>query len=455
VTTKKLRGGSLRTIVDPFPGLTITSITGYVDYRFRTSHYDGDGTSQDIFTVFRDEHSDTFSEEVIGSFTRGGLEWLAGIYYLKDRWTQTNDAFVDALGVASAAGTAALEQIVPGADSLVLAGAENANIENDNRERSQSRSAFTDVTYSLRDWLRVYAGGRYMKEEKEHLLWSRTTVLTPAGPVSNPACDPSRQRFDVGTGTGRVGLQVDVLADVMTYAQFATGFKPGGFAIATCGDSFEAEKVRAVELGWKSQWFDDRLRLNGAAFYYEYPNLQVEEVRFPEIEVNNADAEVRGVEFELDGLLLDWLEASVNGTWLDAFYTHFVNSDNAASLTGGPERNLAGNVLNRSPHFSGAAALEARSRFARFGTLLVRGETSFSTRYALREFNDPTDFQKAYAIGNFFVTWHSPAERLLLRAYVKNVADEPLLQGLLGIAGYKAASFGMPRTAGVEAGLRW
>ena len=40
----------------------------------------------------------------------------------------------------------------------------------------------------------------------------------------------------------------------------------------------QPEEIKAYTIGFKSQWFDDKLRVNSEAFYYDYKNLQVQSV---------------------------------------------------------------------------------------------------------------------------------------------------------------------------------
>lgn len=456
VSNRRMIGGSLKTIVDLLEPLRLSALTGFVDYRFTTDEYDGDGTSLNTFTVFREENSSTFTQEAILHWTDSPFDWLVGGFFMFETFTQTNDALVDPAAVAGAGASSFLSQIAPGIDPVLLQSSESVNIENDSDEESLNYAAFTDVTYSFTDALRLFGGARYLRDTRDHLLVSVTTAETPGGPVRNFACEEDRQSFDVQKLTGRVGSQYDVLQDAMVYGQFSTGFKSGGFAKATCGDFFEPEELDAFEVGWKSRWLGQRLRLNGALFYYDYANLQVEEVRFPEINVNNAQAEVFGAEFEAHSLLpLDGLEASLHGTFLDARYTDFLNSDNAEGLTGGPVEDLEGNVLNRSPKFAGGGSLQYLLPLGEWGSVVSRFEANYSTKYALRDFNRPTDFQPAFWLLNAHLNFFSVNEHLSVRAFVKNATDEPVLVGLLGIAGYKAASFALPRTFGAEILYLW
>ncbi|KAK0358498.1 hypothetical protein LTR94_035179, partial [Friedmanniomyces endolithicus] len=65
----------------------------------------------------------------------------------------------------------------------------------------------------------------------------------------------------------------------------ARGVKSGGFTTYNSPNSqaarpFKPEIVIAYETGIKSDLFDRRLRLNGALFYYDYKDQQVQGIEF-------------------------------------------------------------------------------------------------------------------------------------------------------------------------------
>ena len=77
----------------------------------------------------------------------------------------------------------------------------------------------------------------------------------------------------------RAALAYQATPDVNIYAQFATGFKGGGINprpyYVLQIQPFAPETVKSYELGFKSQWFDRRLRLNVAAFHNKYQDIQL------------------------------------------------------------------------------------------------------------------------------------------------------------------------------------
>lgn len=112
--------------------------------------------------------------------------------------------------------------------------------------------------------------------------------------------------------------------DLLFYATYSEGFRPGllnrpggaagpnGFTVPFAVDT---DEVKNYELGWKTELFQNSLRLNGSAFFVEVTGLQttifdpaISNLFFSD---NAANAEIQGVEgdftwapFEFDGLTI-------------------------------------------------------------------------------------------------------------------------------------------------------
>ena len=109
--------------------------------------------------------------------------------------------------------------------------------------------------------------------------------------------------------------------DVLLYATYSEGFRPGllnrpggaagpnGFIVPFVVDT---DEITNYEFGWKTELFDNSLRLNGSAFYVEIEGLQTT-IFDPSItnlffSDNAADAKVQGLEADFT-----WAPYSVDG----------------------------------------------------------------------------------------------------------------------------------------------
>ena len=132
--------------------------------------------------------------------------------------------------------------------------------------------------------------------------------------------------------SGRLGFDYRLSNDILLYLFYDRGFKPGGLNAAvppafqaSTAFTYDSEVVDSLEVGVKSFLLDDRLVLNGAAFYYEYTGLQVSRIRNNTSVNDNIDASAMGLELEgvwqaesLPGLTADfaygWLSTKVAAT---------------------------------------------------------------------------------------------------------------------------------------------
>jgi iron complex outermembrane receptor protein len=109
----------------------------------------------------------------------------------------------------------------------------------------------------------------------------------------------------------------------MLYASYNHGFRSGSFnTVGVTGVPVDPETIDAYEIGLKSEWMDNRLRLNGAAFFYDFTDLQVVISRGSSTDLLNAGkAEIYGLDLELQASVTDNLTLRAGGAFLDTEYT--------------------------------------------------------------------------------------------------------------------------------------
>ena len=74
--------------------------------------------------------------------------------------------------------------------------------------------------------------------------------------------------------TPRVNLTYKFTEEAMVYATYSEGFRPGGINRRGTLPPYEADWLTNYELGWKTTWFDNRLRFNGAVFIQKWDDFQ-------------------------------------------------------------------------------------------------------------------------------------------------------------------------------------
>ena len=139
-------------------------------------------------------------------------------------------------------------------------------------------------------------------------------------PTLGAPCTNLVQDVSESGHTPRVNLTYKIDADHMLYATYSKGFRPGGAnrtSQAGIGP-YQADYLTNYELGWKTQWFDHRVRWNGAFFYEDWKNFQFAFLgpNSLTIIVNGGAAKAYGMESELEWKVAPSLSLSTNFTLL-------------------------------------------------------------------------------------------------------------------------------------------
>ena len=127
--------------------------------------------------------------------------------------------------------------------------------------------------------------------------------VIPSTPMQRRADD----NIDDDEWTGKIGVDYTTEAGHLLYASASHGYRNGGFNAQAFFDpseltSVDAETLDAFEVGFKSEWLDGSLQLNGAAFFYTYENqqfLNIDPDTLAQTLVNIDESEILGLELEL------------------------------------------------------------------------------------------------------------------------------------------------------------
>ncbi len=194
----------------------------------------------------------------------------------------------------------------------------------------------------LEDRLTLTAGLRYTYEKKEQTRnYDCIYIFDPNNPAGNN-CDfvpdivnlKADKSFDNLSPMGNVAFQIT--DDLLGYARVARGFKSGGFngravTAAAFTEPYDEETLTSYELGVKSDWLDNRLRLNASGFFNDYDDLQVAVFEPTAGQIvsklqNAAKAEIWGAEVELTAIPLPGVDVRATYAFLDPEYKEFCNT---------------------------------------------------------------------------------------------------------------------------------
>lgn len=228
--------------------------------------------------------------------------------------------------------------------------------------------------------------------------------------------------------------------------------------LLTQSTSFSPDWVWSYELGEKSYFFDRRLILNFAAFYETWNNPQLAtDLAGVGVTVNGADAEIKGIEPQLQVRFnRDW-DLSVNGEWTEA---KFVQS---SAIAGFP----AGAQVPDTPKFQGSAILQWHHDLSDRASLIgsveedytgARTNAPYGETLTLLNYDQTVIHLRAYSMVNlrFGVrAFTSGGARWTASLFVDNLTDNQVLldpqpQIALQIGAYSRYLITRPLTAGLD-----
>jgi iron complex outermembrane receptor protein len=217
----------------------------------------------------------SYSEEFdVLSKTGGRFEWILGAFLLG----QTSRQFV-AEFEGGAIPNPPDTRILPGIESAPPV---NLAYGNDSLVRRQSYSGFVQALWRITPSLRLTLGGRL---NFDHFT-DDSRNFSAFGFCPNVPADCSFNGKSDHVPTWRAELDHDLTPDNLVYVSAARGYKPGGVngnnTARVVPFTFEPETNTGFEVGSKNLLLDRALRLNAAAFYYDYKNMQyIEDDPFP------------------------------------------------------------------------------------------------------------------------------------------------------------------------------
>jgi iron complex outermembrane recepter protein len=457
--SEKLTNFSDRMLISVDSGdISVTSVTGFV-YNKRELNQDVDYSPFAIAELpLWTEKSKQFSQELrIASNGTGSLKWILGAYYLQEK-------------LSSLVNFSLLREFNPDPTQPYFDPASSIfMVERAFTQRTTSKAVFAQVDYELADQLTLTAGLRYTDDKK------KLSFITYAGPV-NPDSNfqarlqdrligfidanpnnfdidaPSRNVTTLKKPTWRLALAYQAAPNVNAYASYSRGVRSGGYNTGALFSGLEfnevnSESIDAFEVGLKSDLMDRRLRLNVAAFYYDYRNLQVFSLEpdpngaAPIQRLQNADAEIYGAEIDIQARPMARLDLGLGAAYVHATYTDFID----------PIRgDFKGNTLDKAPRLQMSA--RATYNFDVSSDLTARMGADFS--YQSKVYFSAINAEPMAAGRHGEVNLNAGLSHISgvdLSLFVRNVANKRYRMDMndLSSLGFYFPVYNEPRTYGV------
>lgn len=352
--------------------IVIKSITGIIDASLdRTFDNDLVGGAD---TLRRDNSydGDSWSTELRMEVSKEKYEFVGGLMYSHDEQKQDNNVAVSSQATATINGVGWLPPFPEGL-GLAL---------NSKKWELESWAVFADFTWHFGDKLDLIVGARYSDDEVTNELTSYgiapgingdpdDNFFGSFGNFSRPTASGKKTFDDIAP---RFVAQYQATDDMNIYGVISKGYKAGGISLGNDTNTdgspaieapFKEENLWNYEVGIKSEWWDNRVRLNASLYYMEWEDMQMESFRFLtqgdlssnfERTINIDDAEAWGGEIEVLAAVTDRLTFTAAAGYSDTEIT----SNTTATITGSFDVDLKGLDLPRAPEWTYNASAEYR-----------------------------------------------------------------------------------------------
>lgn len=297
-----------------FDALTLTSITGVRGHEL-DAFLDGDFTSDPTNPLVQaqTESQRQVSQELRLSGETDNLFLVGGLFYMHE-WFDADQFFDLAL--------------LPRSDLSRL----------DFDQETDTYSAFLEASSYVLPNIEVVGGLRYTYEKKDASV--ETSSVSGTNFLGAPGAADAEQSFDNLSPEVAVIYHVD--ESKSAFAKFSRGFKSGGVSpfidLDGGANEYDPEITTSYEIGAKTSWFGNRLRLNGSLFYIDWQDQQA--VIFTSVTTrvirNAAESTSKGLELEGAVQLTDDLTLNANYGYLDAEYDDFVDDVLGEDFSGNP-----------------------------------------------------------------------------------------------------------------------
>lgn len=214
-----------------------------------------------------------------------------------------------------------------------------------------NKAVFANADFSPIRNLTILGGIRYTDDQKTFVFGRFGVPGSSTGGAVPPSLAPLNGLTSSFHGTRvdyRAGVQYRFSPEIMTYAQFATGFRGGGINprpfFPAQALPHNPETLKAYEIGLKSDLFDRTLRFNASGFINKYKDILVTVSSCPlpgvpsapcSLPLNAGDATIKGAEFEASWKPVHGL--SIDGSLAYLHFKYDTISAAAASSGIGPE----------------------------------------------------------------------------------------------------------------------
>lgn len=318
------------------------------------------------------------------------------------------------------------------------------------RARNTTKSVFGQANVFLGDAFEVVVGARYSDDRQVY----RRLIVANAVPAGNTGIGVQHST----KVTGKAALNYHFGRNLL-YLSASQGYKAGGVNLTPATPNFGPETNRVYEAGFKTQFLDNRIRVNGDVFYSEYSDIQLSSLLggLP-VTQNAAAGRSHGAELEVTGQF-GGLGFNAGAGYLHARFkgSSCITDTNSPGTDAGCPTNLRlvpdGRALPFSPEWTLNAGVQYEIPINDRGTSLTpRVQWAHLSSQNATPFLSPNTFVPGRDVLDARLTLVID-DRYKLEGFVNNLTDKTYIASQIQNSSSADGGiiYGAPRTWGVRA----
>jgi iron complex outermembrane receptor protein len=418
---------------------TLTSVTGWDDFERRDELDEDAGPTTAIDNV-RSSDVKQFSEEIrVASNADAERQWLVGLYYSTDE--------------------------LEGQPSFDSGGRQDFSV-----LETDTLALFGQIELPLNDDFLLTLGGRWTEIDRE---FTYSTNGFFAAPELQAGVTDS---FSDGDYSARVSLDWSISEDTLVYGSVSRGFNAGTYNSQFLDNLIDlqptdSESILAYEVGIKSTLAGGRARVEAAAYFYDYQDIQVIAV-VPRgtidanVLTNADDADLNGFEIQLHALPTDWLNLTIGAAYIKSEFGNLLTRISGTGVGSAPPYNapvfgasdvqLKGESFPNHPELSLNAT--GRVTFAANDNWNFVGQADLLWEDEIRRDlqGTPALITDSYFNLDARFALESVDDKWSVALWGRNLTDETYFSESYQVLGFgfyiAAANYNYPRTYGISVG---
>jgi iron complex outermembrane receptor protein len=263
-----------------------------------------------------DRYSKVSHEIRVATPQENRLRFVGGVFYQRQTHGITQDYMIDAIG-----------------ESISVPGYPHTIWLTKQKRIDRDTAVFGELAYDITDKLTITGGIRFFKAHNTlkgffgyGAGYSSNTGEAKCfrgSEIAGSPCTNLDKGIKEDGNSPKVTLTYKLTPDRLVYATYSEGFRPGGINRRGTIPPYTADFLTNYEAGWKTSWFDNRLRWNGAAYIEKWKDFQVGLLGQNGLtEIRNAgSAEVQGVETDINWAITQGWTLAASGAYTSAHLT--------------------------------------------------------------------------------------------------------------------------------------